>query len=115
MGERAMVEICIGLVVLGVVAALFVLPVIAIVRTQRIVALAQRVEDRERQVDRLRRRAPAEVHEDPAPEAAPPSAVVESVRGADNGGGWPLQVRVAGGILPDQTTYSKGEKLLVPL
>jgi uncharacterized membrane protein len=75
----AMIEACVGLVVLCLLGLLFVLPVLAIVRTQRIAELAQRVADLEREVARLRRRPAEQASEAPSPEVSYHTEVVESL------------------------------------
>src|SRR4051812_9431235 len=72
-----MIELIVGIVVLGLIAAVFILPVVALVRTREIGKLAERVADLEadldalrRQVRELRRAAPA-----PAEDLAPVEAV----------------------------------------
>ncbi len=68
---------------LGFVAAVFVLPIVAFVRSRRVVAFSQRLDELDEEVRRLRRQlrrlrdgeAPSSEEAEPQPEAEPPVAV----------------------------------------
>jgi uncharacterized membrane protein len=69
----------VGAIVLGFVALVFVLPLMAFVRSGRIVALSQRLDELEDEVRRLRRQVRRRAAEAPAAEETPTPAPAEPV------------------------------------